>query len=325
MSVYTVGSVPYVNAIPLTYRLEPHVHVVYAVPSQLPALLEGGDADAILVSSIDALRTPGRRMAALTCIGSDGPVKSVRLFSKVPPAKIRTLAWDASSMTSNRLAHVILADRYGVKDLRPISRPPNLQEMLADADACVLIGDIGMTTDGTGLHVLDLGEEWKKLTGKPFVWAAWIGNERLTPELALHLYSAARQTQVGRDLSRESVGGRLSRFLSPRWYREIDEMSEEVAGPQREHLIAYTVERSGWTETAVRDYYLNVMVYEMDDRMLDGLREFQLRLLANDFSDCSHFPAIISPELPNMEEIRDQFRTKGEELPEWLTPPPEAK
>lgn len=322
MSAYTVGSVPYVNAIPLTYHLEPMAHVVYAVPSQLPALLEGGDADAILVSSVDALRTPGRRMAAGTCIGSDGAVKSVRLFSKVPPAQIRTLAWDASSMTSNRLAHVILADRYGVRELATINRTPNLGEMLAEADACVLIGDIGMTTDGTGLYVLDLGEEWKRLTGKPFVWAAWIGNERLTPELALSFITAASLNGLSQDPQRKTVGGRIARMVSRRWYRETDALIEEHDAPQRERLIQYTIEKSGWTEAAVRDYYLNVMVYKMDDRMLEGFREFQTRLLANGFSDCSHFPAIVAPGLSNLEEMREEFRSAGEPVPEWLTPPP---
>ncbi|MGV3619080.1 MAG: menaquinone biosynthetic enzyme MqnA/MqnD family protein [Fimbriimonas sp.] len=300
MAKYTVGSVPYVNAIPLTYDLErwkEEVHVLYAVPSQLPAMLETGEADAILVSSVDALRTPGRRMAAGTCIGSDGPVKSVRLFSKVPPKRIRRLALDASSMTSNRLAQILLADGYGVRDLELVTRPPDLAGMLEDCDAGVLIGDIGMTTDGTGLHVLDMGEEWKRLTGKPFVWAAWIGGERLTPRLALHLYAAARQSHVGRDLVQESVGGRVSRLLMRKWYREMDATIEEAAGPKRERLIAHTVERAGWSEAAVRDYYMNVMVYEMDDRMLEGLREFQRRLLANGFADAHHFPEIVDPAM----------------------------
>lgn len=312
MSLYTVGSVPYVNAIPLTRTLEQwesKVQVLYAVPSQLPALLEGGDADAILVSSVDALRTPGRRMAMGTCIGSDGPVKSVRLFSKVAPGAIRTLALDASSMTSNRLAQIVLAEAYEVSDLKLITRPPNLESMLAEADACVLIGDIGMTTDGADLHVLDLGEEWRRLTGKPFVWAAWIGGERLTSELALLLAAAAQQSYVGRDRSRGTVGDFVSRLLMPRWHQQLDDRVEDRVGPQREALIAYTVEKAGWTEEAVRDYYMNVMVYDMDETMLDGFREFQRRLLRNGFADAHHFPEIVRPEDADSGAFQD-----------WLTP-----
>lgn len=274
--LYTVGCVSYVNAIPLVMRIEDageasQVRVIYDVPSRLPALLESGEAQAILVSSVDALRIPGRRIAAGVCIGSDGPVKSVRLFSKVPPERIRTLALDASSMTSNRLAQIVLAERYGAKP-ETETHAPDLEQMLKVADACVLIGDIGMVSDGTGLHVLDLGEEWRLLTGKPFVWAGWIGTETLTPELTHLLQAAAATAYVGRTAHPE--GGETERV--------------------RERLIARAQAHAPkWTHAMIRDYYLNVMVYEMDDHVLSGLEEFRARLLANGFDDCHAFPSVV--------------------------------
>ena len=182
---FTVGSVPYVNAVPLVAQFESlgeasPVRVRYAVPSQLPAMLESGEADAILVSSIEALRKPGLRMASGVCIGSVGAVESVRLFSWVPFSEIGSLALDASSMTSNALAQIVLRETYGVAPsvcVRP-SLPP---EELDEADACVLIGDVGMASEGRGMHVLDLGLAWWELTGLPFVWAAWVGGEGLSP------------------------------------------------------------------------------------------------------------------------------------------------
>lgn len=274
--LYTVGCVSYVNAIPLVMRFEDAgesspVRVIYDVPSRLPALLKSGEAQAILVSSIDSLRVPGRRMAAGVCIGSDGPVKSVRVFSKVAPNEIRSLAFDASSMTSNRLAQIVLAERYGVKPLVSTHKP-DLEEMLAASDACVLIGDIGMVSDGTGLHVLDLGEEWQQLTGKPFVWAGWIGNETLTPELAHLLQKAAATAYVGRTAHPE--GG------------ETEEVRARLIARAQAHAPK-------WTPEMIRDYYLNVMVYEMDDHVLGGLEEFRLRLLRNGFEDCHAFPWVV--------------------------------
>lgn len=275
----TVGCVPYVNAIPLVAKFEDWgdrspVRVVYNVPSRLPALLEGGAADAILVSSVDALRVPGRRMAEGVCIGSYGPVKSVRLFSRVAPDLIRSLALDASSMTSNRLAQIVLAERHGVRpEVRTL--PPDLDAMLAECDACVLIGDLGMTASGEGLHVLDLGEEWRLLTGKPFVWAAWIGGDRLTPELARWLATAAQAASVGRRLS-------------------IVPSRADAAPTEQANTIRTAIERSGWSRERVEDYFLNVMVYDLDESMIDGLREFQRRLLANGFDDCRHFPTLVA-------------------------------
>src|SRR5471032_1724555 len=103
---YTVGSVPYLNAKPLVRAFEvwgeeSPVNVIYEVPSKLPALLAAGEVQAIMVSSIEAFRHPGSRIAEGVCIGSQREVMSVRLFSKVPPRMIETLALDQSSMTSN--------------------------------------------------------------------------------------------------------------------------------------------------------------------------------------------------------------------------------
>jgi chorismate dehydratase len=276
-ALFTVGCVPYVNAIPLVMGFVDSgdaspVKVLYDVPSRLPELLNSGEAQVILVSSIDAFRSPGRRMATGVCIGSDGPVKSVRLFSKVPPSEIRTLALDQASLTSNRLAQLILASRYGCRPSL-VSLPPDLRSMLAVADACVLIGDIGMAADETGLHVLDLGLEWQLLTGKPFVWAAWIGGEGLTPALSRLLYEGAANAFVGR--------------TRPASASEV--LSEEVLAK----LVGRAVNKAHWKRDAIEDYFMNVMVYEMDDRMLEGLREFQTRLLGAGFDDCAYFPSLV--------------------------------
>lgn len=284
-----VGCVPYVNALPLVAWFESlgdqsPVQLIYEVPSRLPALLESGAADAIMVSSVDALMTPGRRIAEGVCIGSHGPVKSVRVLSKVPPAEIRSLAWDQSSMTSNRLAEIVLSQGYGAK-FDSITLPPDQKLMLERCDACVLIGDIGMLADGTGLFDLDLGEEWRKLTGKPFVWAGWIGNERLTPDLVLFLQTAAALSTAGK----QPPAIFSERFILRRWF-------EEAAGvflPHFEKLLDFAQEKSGWTREMLEDYYHRVIVYELSGQMLDGLREFQSRLLAQGYAECRHFPEIV--------------------------------
>jgi len=251
------------------------VKVLYDVPSRLPALLDSGEAQAILVSSIDALRTPGRRMAEGVCIGSNGQVKSVRLFSKVPPSEITSLALDRSSMTSNRLAQVILRERYGAS-FTTEEMPPSLPEMLKSHDAGVLIGDIGMMADGTGLHVLDLGEEWTNLTGKPFVWAAWIGGSEVTPELAWWLNRAAA-----------CAGSR-------------SENEPDFIQRNRQAMVARAMSQANWPEETAKDYFENVMVYRMNEPMLDGLREYQRRLVVNGFDDAQYFPEIVAAAEPSL-------------------------
>jgi len=276
MAQFTVGCVPYVNAIPLVEMFEEMgpaspVRVIYKVPSELPALLKSGEAQAILVSSVDALRTSGRRMAEGVCIGSRDHVKSVRLFSKVPLGEIGTLALDASSMTSNRLAMILLKELLGIE---PKTRmmTPDLGAMLAETDACILIGDIGMMSDGSGLQVMDLGEAWNRLTGKPFVWAAWIGGEGLVPELVWWLQRAAA-----------CAGNALDGEPYYIW-------------KNRETMVARAMEQAHWPEEVAKDYFENVMAYRMDQSMLAGLKMFQEKLVANGFEDAVHFPQIISAQ-----------------------------
>lgn len=231
-----VGCVPYLNAYPLVARTE--LEVQYAVPSQLPPLLNQGQVAAILVSSIAGLRMPRARVVRGACIGSFGPVSSVRLFSKVPFEQIRTLALDQSSMTSNTLAQILLRELY---DNSPVASPmpPDLTIMLAHHDAAILIGDIGMRAEGSDLHVMDLGEAWTNWTGLPFVWAMWLGAEDLTPDIADHLVKARQEAQS-----------------------------------HPEAIIQEAIERFGFTEEVTRRYLTETMAYDFDDRHDAALRVF---------------------------------------------------
>jgi len=269
---YTVGSVPYLNAKPLVRMFEDlgedsPVKVVYDVPSKLPALLAEGAVQAIMVSSIEALRSPGKRIAEGVCIGSQREVLSVRLFSKVPVTRIRSLALDQSSMTSNALARILLKERYDVvPETEP--RPPNLAEMLDKHDACVLIGDNGMREDGKGLHILDLGLEWYRLKKLPFVWAVWMGDEGLTPELSKWLVTA------------------------------------ELAGHARlDSVIADAPHETGLPQELCERYLRKIMHYPMQEKELEGLKEFGLLLGEYGLLDQVHFPAIIAPDFSEEFEL----------------------
>ncbi|MCW5937363.1 MAG: menaquinone biosynthesis protein [Fimbriimonadaceae bacterium] len=187
---YRVGSVPFLNARPLVWGLE-GVEVVYRVPSALPPLLDSGEAQAILVSSVDALVKPDRQFVEGASISTHGEVRSVVLFSNVPFDRIGRLALDASSMTSNLLARLVLLEQFGCEPgIEPME--PDGDAMLAAADACVLIGDKGLTYPRDGRYSLDLGRAWSDATGLPFVWAFWVGGGALESGLAERLVAAAR-------------------------------------------------------------------------------------------------------------------------------------
>ncbi len=264
MDKFTVGCVPFVNARPLvawfeSLGSESPVEVIYAVPSKLPKMLDDGEAQAVLVSSYETLRTPGRTIADGVCIGSDGPAESVKLFSRVPFGQIKTLAFDQSSLTSNALALGVLRETYGANPVAD-NCPPDLDTMLAEHDACVLIGDIGMQTDAKGLLTLDLGQAWKDMIGLPFVWAAWVGRDDLAPELV--------------ELLNESW----------KWGRQrIDQVVEDAAA------------KSGWDLATTDRYLRRTMRYDLDGPAKEGLNTFALMLARNGVLASPHHPRIVSP------------------------------
>lgn len=259
---YVVGSVPYVNAKPLVSQFEhlgesSAVRVLYQVPSQLPAMLDSGSAQAVLVSSFDALRTPNRTVAAGCSISTKGDAQSVRIFSKVPIKDICTLALDTSSLTSIHLAQVVLIENYGVMP-DVLHMQPDLNTMLGKCDACVIIGDKGMTANAEGLTVLDAGAEWRKLANLPFVWAAWVGREDMPNDLARHLLNAKEWGQKHLSLI-------------------CDETQRECR----------------WPGDSCRRYLTEIMNYDLTDEHLAGLKAFQGLLLKHGFLREDHFPRVV--------------------------------
>lgn len=183
MNAEVLGSVPYLNATPLVDMLEttrPELTVRKAVPSELARMLARREVAAALVSSVVPLSDMSLCALRVGAVTSDGPVRSIRLLSRVPIHRIERLALDASSRTGVILCQVLLARVYG---LRPtvVSLPPSLPDMLEQADAALLIGDpalrasVDMERGALPLvhEDLDLGSLWRSETGLPFVYAMW--------------------------------------------------------------------------------------------------------------------------------------------------------
>lgn len=166
MSDLRVGSVPYLNAKPLIEGLE---GVVLRPPSELGKLLVSRKIDVALASSVEMIRRGWRYVPGIA-VASPGKTDSVRLHHKVEIPEIRRVALDCNSKTSNVLVRIILEERYGVR-ARYVLRDPTRGVSFKDVDAAVTIGDTSFRL--VGVPFLDLGTEWKALTGKPFVYAVW--------------------------------------------------------------------------------------------------------------------------------------------------------
>lgn len=180
MKLVRLGAVDYLNARPLVYGLELHSRrfsLRFDVPSKCAALLHEGSIDVGMIPSIEYLR--GRdeyRIAPGLGIVSEGAVASVALFASRPVGSIRTIAADTSSRTSSALLQILCYEAFGIDaELVPMAPDPSL--MLRRCDGALLIGDPALFFDhaNAGVTKLDLGREWTRLTGLPFVWAFWAG------------------------------------------------------------------------------------------------------------------------------------------------------
>ncbi|MDH7600529.1 MAG: menaquinone biosynthesis protein [Armatimonadota bacterium] len=182
-----LGCLPYLNVRPLVHYLEQGGlprgwELVYAPPSQLARMLLLEEIAAAPVSSYAVLANPQLSVCPGICISSDGPVKSVLMFSKVPIPEVRVVALDTSSLSGANMLKIILAEMYDVHPDFRLTAPEKASEALQLSDAVFLIGDTAMLHPKDGLIVLDVGEEWKRLAGLPAVFALWAG-VGLSPQL----------------------------------------------------------------------------------------------------------------------------------------------
>jgi chorismate dehydratase len=190
-----IGAVSYLNAKPLYHDLEryaPGVQLSIDVPSRLAERLAASELEVALIPSVEYLRGAelGYEIIPGFAIASRGPVRSVKLFSRVPWAEVERLALDAGSRTSQVLARIWLDERHGVRPPRIEELPLGVSALESTADAVLVIGDRAMRVPHEPFHdVVDLAEAWHNLTGLPFVFALWVarGGVRLDalPE-ALH-------------------------------------------------------------------------------------------------------------------------------------------
>ncbi len=106
-----IGAVNYLNSKPLVYGFEqsaPGLRLLYDLPSRLADSLAAGRLDVALVTSVEWLRQPGHVIVSDACVACRGPVLSVKLYFRVPPTEVRTLALDEGSRTSAALAQILL-------------------------------------------------------------------------------------------------------------------------------------------------------------------------------------------------------------------------
>jgi chorismate dehydratase len=177
MSRLRISAISYLNTVPLMWDFEhgtagADFDVEYTLPSSCAAALLAGQADIGIIPAAAYTQIPDLVILPDVAIAARRPVRSILLVSKVALDKISSIALDTSSMTSVALTKVLFERWLGAgRTFTPTA--PDVEAMLREHDACLVIGDTALRVDRSQYITFDLAEEWIRFTGKPFVFAFW--------------------------------------------------------------------------------------------------------------------------------------------------------
>ncbi len=250
-----LGRIGYLNVLPVYFPLESGIvshpfTIIPGVPSFLNGLVAQGALDISPVSSIEyARRSSLYYIVPEISICSYGEVKSVLLLSRYPVEQLtgRRILVSSQSHTSVGLLKVLARMRF---DIDPVFEAGSFSE-LAEAgkhpDAFLAIGDEALRLRRSGIYpeVIDLGAEWYKWTGLPFVFALWVVRKRAIEE------------KNGR------IGAAIDALLaSKRWgCSNVERICEAASG-------AGVLDMS-----ELREYY-RCLQFDLDEKEQAGLEKF---------------------------------------------------
>jgi chorismate dehydratase len=250
-----ISAISYLNAAPLMWDFEhadaasdarSSFDISYTIPSQCAASLRQGSADIGIIPAAAYTSIPDLAILPRVAIASRRVVRSILLVSKVPLEKIKTVALDTSSMTSVALIKVLFAKWWGGSRTFT-AMAPDIEHMLEEHDAALVIGDPALKIDRSRYLTYDLAEEWIRLTGKPFVFAFW----------------AIRQSALKdapRDLDLAAV------FQESRDHGLVPESLDRIAREWAPRLSL--------TQEEVKSYLTGNIHYSLDPDCLDGMKLF---------------------------------------------------
>jgi chorismate dehydratase len=243
-----IGCVKYLNARPLINGWPGDVEFDH--PSALCQRLANGELDVALVSSFEFLRNPIYQIVDDISISSDGPVYSVIVSHRDELSKVKEISLDPASKTSVNLLRCLLAE-FGLNaHLVPSERAGG--SLPATSGAQLLIGDqaIQFRQKYSGeFQFWDLGEQWKKLAGLPFVYALWL----IRPEIP-NAKAIAERLRKLRDENLASLDDLIA------------EAADGVGDPGNREM----------TREFVARYYRKHIRFSFGDRERQGLQRFAI-------------------------------------------------
>jgi len=243
---------------PLNAELAQRYEINWMLPSQCADELAAGTVDIGLVPIAALATTPGLHILPGCTIASKGRVRSLLLVRREKQilAKIRTVAADTASRTTIAYTQ-ILFHRWGNDDVHLMPMAADLDSMLEHADAAIVIGDPALMAleeranrfERTGEELVyhDLAEEWRNMTGLPFVSAVWGATA----------------------LSVAASGGPLDESIAGDFIKSRDHGLENI-----DALVGHWSRRLPLSEETIRSYLTTNIHYVLDEECIEGMRGF---------------------------------------------------
>ncbi|HET8828585.1 MAG TPA: menaquinone biosynthesis protein [Pelobium sp.] len=178
-----ISAVSYTNTIPFIYGLQHHnikkkIDLSLDVPSLCADKLIEGKVDIGLIPVAAILDLPEAYIVSDYCIGANGAVNSVFIFSNCPIKEVKYLQLDPQSKSSNNLALVLLKNYWKVEP-ELVYKAKEYGRSSHPKTAFVQIGDRTFGKIDKYSYVYDLSQEWKNFTNLEFVFAAWVSNKKI--------------------------------------------------------------------------------------------------------------------------------------------------
>jgi len=189
-----ISAVSYLNTKPFLYGLErsdliDEVDLSLDIPADCATKLAEGTVDLGLVPVAVIPQVRNASVVADFCIGTEGAVKTVCIYSEVPIEDIDELYLDYQSRTSVALTKYLIRNHWQISP-KLIQAKVGYERKIEGKTAALIIGDRTIGLEGRYAYTYDLGTVWKEHTGLPFVFAAWVSNKPL-PSLFLSKFNAA--------------------------------------------------------------------------------------------------------------------------------------
>lgn len=189
-----ISAVSYLNTIPFIHGLK-QSELIKTIDLQLdyPSIC----ADKLINGTVDLALVPVAVIPKLKeayiisdyCIGANGAVDTVCLYSDVPIEEIESIALDYQSRTSVALLKILLKEYW---QFNPELKKANVgfEDNIKGKHAALIIGDRAFTLNIKHAYIYDLSAIWKEMTGLPFVFAAWVANKKLPQDFIISFNKA---------------------------------------------------------------------------------------------------------------------------------------